>query len=48
MAAARIWNSLKEFYFNMERRPKWNKNVLAAKYLLLHFRRDVWNEIKMF
>jgi len=31
--------------FNMEPRLEWNKNVLAAKTILFHFRRDVWNEI---
>jgi len=36
------------FYFNTEPR-KWNKNVLAAKIILFHFRLcDVWNEIKSF
>ena len=28
------------FYFNTEPRLKWNKNVLAAKTFLFHFRRD--------
>ena len=26
---------------------KWNKIILAAKIILFHFRRDVWNEIKL-
>jgi len=26
------------FYFNMEPRLNWNKNVLAAKTILFHFR----------
>jgi len=33
------------FYFNMQPRLKWNKNVLDAKTFLFRFRRDVWNEI---
>jgi len=35
MAAARVWNSLKLFYFNMEPRLKWNRIVLAAKTIYL-------------
>jgi len=32
-------------YFNMEPRRKWSKIGLAAKIILFHFRRHVWNEI---
>jgi len=38
----------------MEPRLKWNKIILAAeiilaaKIILFHLRRDVWNEIKLF
>ena len=38
----------KIIYFNMEPRLKWNKNVLTAKMILFHFRRDAWNETKLF
>jgi len=33
------------FYFNTEPRLKWNKIILAAKIILLYFRRHVGNEI---
>jgi len=29
----------------MEPGQKWNKIILAAKIILFHFRRHVWNEI---
>jgi len=35
-------------YFNMETRLKRNKIVLAAEIISFHFRRDVWNDIKLF
>ena len=35
------------FYFNMEPRLIWNKIILAAEIILFHFRRHVWNEIKI-
>ena len=36
------------FYFNMESRLKCNKIILAAKTILFHFSRHIWNEIKLF
>jgi len=35
------------FYFDMEPRLRWNKNVLAAKTILFRFRHNDWNEIKL-
>ena len=35
-------------YFNTEPRLKWNKIVLAAKIILFHFRRHVWNKVKLY
>jgi len=32
----------------VEPRLEWNKNVLAIKTILFHFRFDAWNEIKLF
>ena len=29
----------------MEPRVRWNEIILAAKIILLHFRRHVWNEV---
>jgi len=36
------------FYFNMKPRLKLNETVLASEIIVYHFRREDWNEMKLF
>jgi len=44
----KLFWTLLVLYFNMEPHLKWNKIILVAEIIFLHFRHHVWNEVKLF